>query len=56
MIERALPYTYILDAMMPHPSLMECLQGAAHIVAGDALSYEEGEEFLYDYVVDNQAG
>ncbi len=56
MIERALPYTYILDAMMPHPSLMECLQGAAHIVAGDALSYEEGEEFLYDYVVDNLAG
>ena len=56
MIERALPYTYILDSIMPHPSLMECLQGAAHIVAGDALSYEEGEEFLYDYVVDNQAG
>jgi len=55
-IERALPYTYILDSIMPHPSLMECLQGAAHIVAGDALSYEEGEEFLYDYVVDNQAG
>ena len=56
MIERALPYTYILDSIMPHPSLMECLQGAAHIVAGDALSYEEGEEFLYDYVVDNQSG
>ncbi len=26
------------------------------IVAGDALSYEEGEEFLYETVVDNQAG
>ena len=56
MIERELPYTYILDSIMPHPSLMECLQGAAHIVAGDALSYEEGEEFLYSYLVEDQAG
>ena len=56
MIEQALPYTYIQNSIMPHPSLMECLQGAAHIVAGDALSYEEGEEFLYSYVVDDQVG
>ena len=55
MIERALPYTYILDSIMPHPSLMECLQGAAHIVAGDALSYEEGEEFLFNYLAGDQA-
>lgn len=40
---------------MPHPSLMECLQGAAHIVAGDALKYEEGEDFLYNYLVGDQA-
>jgi len=26
---------------------LECLQGAAHIVAGDALSYQEGEEFTF---------
>lgn len=51
LIERALPYTYLLDSLMPHPSLMECLQGAAHIVAGDALSYEEGEEFFYTYLI-----
>ncbi len=56
MIERTLPYTYILDSIMPHPSLVECLQGAAHIVAGDALSYEEGEEFLYNYLVGDQVG
>ncbi len=56
MIERALPYTYILDSIMPHPSLMECLQGAAHIVAGDALSYEEGEEFLFNYLVGDKSG
>lgn len=55
-IERALPYTYILDSIMPHPSLMECLQGAAHIIAGDALSYEEGEEFLFNYMIDDHAG
>ena len=51
MIEQQLPYTYLLDAVMPHPSLMECLQGAAHIVPGDALCYEEGEEFVYSYLV-----
>ena len=51
MIEQALPYTYIVDSMMPHPSLMECLQGAAHIIAGNALSYEEGEEVHFNYLV-----
>jgi dihydrolipoamide dehydrogenase len=54
MIEQELPYTYLLDAIIPHPSLMECLQGAAHIIAGDALSYEEGEEFVYSYLVGDQ--
>ena len=44
MIERNLPYTYILESIFPHPSLLECLKGAAHIIAGDALQYEEGEE------------
>ena len=44
MIERGLPYTYILESIFPHPSLLECLKGAAHIIAGDALQYEEGEE------------
>jgi len=44
MIERDLPYTYILVSIFPHPSLLECLKGAAHIIAGDALQYEEGEE------------
>lgn len=44
MIERGLPYTYILESIFPHPSLMECLKGAAHIIAGDALQYEQGEE------------
>ena len=44
MIERNLPYTYILESIFPHPSLLECLDGAAHIIAGDALQYEEGEE------------
>ena len=44
MIERNLPYTYILESIFPHPSLLECLKGAAHIIAGDALRYEEGEE------------
>ena len=44
MIERNLPYTYILGSIFPHPSLLECLKGAAHIIAGDALQYEEGEE------------
>ncbi len=37
MIERNLPYTYILESIFPHPSLLECLKGAAHIIAGDAL-------------------
>lgn len=46
LIERQLPYTYLIDSIFPHPSLLECLQGAAHIIAGDVLSYEEGEEFL----------
>ena len=45
MIERELPYTYILESIFPHPSLLECLDGAAHIIAGDTLQYEEGEEF-----------
>ena len=44
MIERNLPYNYILESIFPHPSLLECLKGAAHIIAGDALQYEEGEE------------
>ena len=52
MIDQALPYTYVLNSIMPHPSLLECLQGAAHIIAGDALSYEEGEEFLFNYLVE----
>ncbi len=56
MIEQGLPYTYLMDSIMPHPSIMECLQGAAHIVAGDALSYEEGEEFLYSDLLDDDAG
>ena len=43
MIEQTLPYTYILDSIMPHPSLMECLQGAAYIVAGDALIPKVGD-------------
>ncbi len=44
MIERELPYNYIIESIFPHPSLLECLKGAAHIIAGDALRYEEGEE------------
>ena len=47
MIERNLPYTYILEAIFPHPSLLECLKGAAHIIAGDILEYEEGEELNF---------
>jgi dihydrolipoamide dehydrogenase len=43
-IERELPYTYLLECIFPHPSLLECLKGAAHIIAGDYLKYEEGEE------------
>ena len=56
MIDQSLPYTYILDSILPHPSLMECLQGAAHIVAGNALSYEEGEEFHFANLVDDISG
>lgn len=44
MIEQQLPYTYILESIFPHPSLLECLKGAAHIIAGDLLEYERGEE------------
>ena len=44
MIERNLPYTYILESIFAHPSMLECLKGAAHIIARDALQYEEGEE------------
>lgn len=54
MIERQLPYTYLIHSIMPHPSLMECLQGAAHIIDGDALTYEEGEE--YDFFSMKQPG
>ena len=46
LIEQELPYTYLLESIFPHPSLLESLKGAAHIVAGDALQYEEGEELL----------
>ncbi len=45
MIERQLPYSYLIRSILPHPSLIECLQGAAHIIDGDALTYEEGEEY-----------
>ena len=45
MIEQQLPYTYLLNSILPHPSLMECLQGAAGIISGDALAFEEHEEF-----------
>jgi dihydrolipoamide dehydrogenase len=45
MIEQGLSYDYLIRSILPHPSLMECLQGAAHIIAGDALAYEEGEEY-----------
>ncbi|MEE2746749.1 MAG: NAD(P)/FAD-dependent oxidoreductase [Pseudomonadota bacterium] len=43
MIERNLTYKYVLECIFPHPSLLECLKGAAHIIAGDALEYEEDE-------------
>lgn len=52
MIERELPYTYLINSILPHPSLMECLQGAAHIIAGDALAYEEGEEYSYTNIAE----
>jgi dihydrolipoamide dehydrogenase len=45
MIERQLTYDYLIHSIMPHPSLMECLQGAAHIIDGNVLAYEEGEEY-----------
>jgi len=51
LIERQLPYTYLLTSIMPHPSLMECLQGAAHIVDGNALAFEQGEEFSFEEIV-----
>jgi dihydrolipoamide dehydrogenase len=54
MIERQLTYDYLLQSIMPHPSLMECLQGAAHIIDGGALSYEEGEE--YDFFTMTKPG
>ena len=54
MIERQLSYEYLIHSIMPHPSLMECLQGAAHIIAGDALTYEEGEE--YDFFTMSRPG
>ena len=52
MIERELPYTYLINSILPHPSLMECLQGAAHIIAGDAQTYEEGEEYSYTNIAE----
>ena len=30
MIERELPYTYLIESIFPHPSLLESLKGAAH--------------------------
>lgn len=54
MIDQGLPYTYVQNHIMPHPSLLECLQGAAHIIAGDALRYEEGEEFSLHYPINNK--
>ncbi len=55
MIERGLPYTYILESIFPHPSLLECLKGAAHIIAGDALRYEEGEELTIAQALSGKA-
>ena len=55
MIDQELPYTYVQNHIMPHPSLLECLQGAAHIIAGDAMSYEEGEEFSFNYAIDDKS-
>ena len=54
MIERNLPYTYILETIFPHPSLLECLKGAAHIIAGDALRYEQGEELTVAQALDGK--
>ena len=44
MIEQQLPYTYLLNSIMPHPSLMESLRDAAGIISGDTLPFEENEE------------
>ncbi len=44
MIDNNLPYSYLLDSIQPHPSLSESLQGAAHIIHGDLLGYQDGEE------------
>jgi len=55
MIERELPYTYILESIFPHPSLLECLKGAAHIIAGDFLQYEEGEELTPEQAFKSKA-
>jgi len=55
MIERNLPYTYVMESIFPHPSLLECLKGAAHIIAGDALQYEEGEELTVAQALDEKS-
>ena len=47
LVERQLPYTYLIDTIFPHPSLLESLKGAAHIIKGDALAYEAGEEVKF---------
>ena len=54
MIERELPYTYLLESIFPHPSLLECLKGAAHIIAGDRLQYEEGEELTLAQAIEQR--
>ncbi len=51
MIERELPYTYLIESIFPHPSLLESLKGAAHIIAGDKLQYEEGEELTVEQAI-----
>ncbi|MFT7578401.1 MAG: dihydrolipoamide dehydrogenase [Myxococcota bacterium] len=52
MIQNALPYTHLLDAIHAHPSLSESLHGAAQIIAQGALPYLDGEEHCQDYVVE----
>lgn len=54
MIERELPYTYLIESIFPHPSLLECLKGAAHIIAGDRLQYEEGEELTLAQAIEQR--
>jgi len=49
-IEQQLPYTYLLESIFPHPSLLECLKGAAHVIAGDQLQYEAGEELSFSEI------